>query len=924
MPSQRIDEVFARVLDVAPAARAAWLDVACAGDVALRKGVERLLHYAELGDGVLESAAADIAEVLDQDAPWPARFGVWRVIDRLGAGGMGEVWLAERDDAGFVQQAAIKQVAWPTPGLLRHFERERRILAGLQHPGIARLIDGGTDAEAGPFLAMEYVKGQRIDAWVRERRLDARGTVRLLIQVCEAVQYAHRNLVVHSDIKPSNILIDEGGVARLLDFGIARVLSADDRAETRTAARIMTPEYAAPELLRNGDVTTAVDVYALGVLAYELLVGNKPRQPRPVLAPAASVVPAPSTAISRNDPGCKARRRDLHGDLDRIVLTAMADEPERRYASVDAMTSDLRRWLDGLAVQARGNSLPYRLRKFAARNRVAVAIAGLSVLALIATTGISLALAIKANRQAARAEAVRAFLVDVFARADPTATNGVLSARQLVAQSQQRLSDMKAVPVDVRADLMVMLGQFYWSIADYPDTTSILEAVLAMARHGGISASVHARALVALAASERDRRLDADAWAHLDQAVALLANSPNGEIAAAAQRVRSGLLFWHDGANVAQASLATQIKADAQRFGNNSIAVIDAMISRATALRALARYHEAEAMAAGAASRAAARFDSGKRSRYALAMDVLGSIRTAHGDYAGAETAFQHSREMVINLWGPDNVRTAITESQLHGLDVLRGNVAAILPTLRRDIKRTGKLRSQRADLSNSALRTLGDACLALGRFAEAEASYRGLAGATGRDTPANAQATPVVSQYGLAQALAWQSREGETDAAFKAELALPNRHPADASRRLARAHAAYADFLRRRGRVDAALDEARQAVTLLVSGEDDPERAQALASLAQAELTAGNVGAARQHATQAVAVARRVLPARNWQLAPTLHALAATELASGTPKQAAALAREALATGSPPMPAGDPRVLEWRALLAKAEAQQP
>jgi serine/threonine-protein kinase len=922
MSTSRVGELFEAALDVPAGRRAAWLDAVCEGDSALRAEIERLLRADARTAGLLESAHRRALLPSPDAESRPERFGVWHVLSALGAGGMGEVWLAERSDAGFAQRAAIKQVAWPTPALLKRFEHERRILARLEHPGIARLIDGGTDPVHGPYLVMEYVNGRRIDAWVRQRALDVRAIVRLLLQVCEAVQYAHRNLVVHSDLKPSNILVDDNGVARLLDFGIARALSDDGTGATGTAPRLMTPDYAAPEMLRDGTVTTAVDVYALGVLAYELLVGARPRRPDPRLlavdAGDAASVPVPSAALPRDAPDARARRRAIRSDLDRIVLTAMAPDPTRRYASVEAYAADLRRWLDGRAVQARGDGVVYRLRKFVARNRVAVGIAVLSTIALLIITAVSLGQAVRANRQAARVEAVRSFLADIFTRADPTVAAGnPLTAQQLLVQSQQRLAEMRDVPDDVRADLMVMLGKFYWNLADYADTDTMLHAALDLATHGGVSNVVQARALVTLAILDQDRGNSAESWNDIERALGLVGDAPASDVAADARRARMRLLMWHDGAQAAQEHFAAQIVEDDARFGKNSIEAIRSRLFNASALRALSRYREAEACLVDAAALAKSSRDNGTRSVHALIMNILGGIRAEHGDYAGAEQALLESRSIVTSLWGSGNVRGAIVDSELHALDVQRGNAQRILPALLRDVDAAGSLRRERPDLLSGAFQRLGDAYLALGRFAEAEAAYRGLsAQGAGVGYPPSA-----IAQHGLAMAIAWQGRDADAEAAFGTALAQPVRPQDPPSRRMAATHAAYSDFLRRRGRTDEALREARKAAGLVALGDDDPIRAQVLASLALAQLAGGDTAHAQTTAANALAIARRVLPAKNWQLAPMLYALAQADLAVGKPHEFRTLIDEAIAVASPPHPPDDPRIGEYQALRARVNA---
>uniref|UniRef100_UPI0032203AEC serine/threonine-protein kinase n=1 Tax=Rudaea sp. TaxID=2136325 RepID=UPI0032203AEC len=276
---QRLETLFDAALDLPRDERAAFVARACGGDAALRAQLERWLAADATLDTFLETPPSLVAEAraVNGADQAPSHFGPWRVLRSLGAGGMGEVWLAERADGEYEQRAAIKQVAYPTPGLLQRFRQERQILARLEHPYIARLIDGGVDARGAPYFAMEYVEGVTIIAFARA--LGVRATLELFLEVCAAVRFAHQNLVVHRDLKPSNILVAADGAPKLLDFGIAKVLAATDAgtdSATGTGLRLMTPDYAAPEQFRGEAVTTATDVYALGVVLYELLAGVRP------------------------------------------------------------------------------------------------------------------------------------------------------------------------------------------------------------------------------------------------------------------------------------------------------------------------------------------------------------------------------------------------------------------------------------------------------------------------------------------------------------------------------------------------------------------------------------------------------------------------------------------------------------------------
>lgn len=501
MDHERLDVLFAEAVNVPLPDRARWLETHCGDDAPLRRELERLLAADAIADGVLEHAPELLAGNMADAMEMPQRFGIWRVLGALGAGGMGEVWLAERDDGHFQQRAAIKQVAFPTPGLLRRFREERQILARLEHPGIARLIDGGVDKHGCPWLAMEYVEGVPITRWLRERALNVRDTVGLVLRICDAVQSAHRNLIVHSDIKPSNILV-ANGMPKLLDFGIATVLAQDDSEHTRTMAQLLTPDYAAPELLEGGAITTSVDVYALGILLYELLSGSKPYRLSAlggVSALGSTNIKPPSAAVA-DVADARARKRMLRGDLDRIVLTAMAQEPARRYASVEALAADLRNWLAGRAINARGHGRWYRLGKFVARHRVGVALGSAAILALIATSMFALWQAHRAQVQAAQAriqadnaEAVKDFMVNVFSSTGSGQQAGIgPNARTLLDAGARDMREQFKGNQEMEAALSSALAKSYSGIGAYDKAKVLAQRSLALnvALHGASSPQV--------------------------------------------------------------------------------------------------------------------------------------------------------------------------------------------------------------------------------------------------------------------------------------------------------------------------------------------------------------------------------------------------------------------------------------------------
>jgi serine/threonine protein kinase/tetratricopeptide (TPR) repeat protein len=435
---QRIQDLFHAALQHEPSQRPAFLADACAGDVSLQREVESLLAAHEEAASFLEAPAfAGPATWLadgQAEAAVGRQLGPYRLGRAIGRGGMGAVYLGERADGQYQKQVAIKLVrdGFGGEALRRRFHLERQILAALDHPNIAKLLDGGTTADGLPYLVMDYVEGLPIDAYCDAHRLSIAERLTLFRAVCAAVQYAHRNLVVHRDLKPSNILVTAEGVPKLLDFGIAKLLQPElpspSASLTLLGLQALTPEYASPEQVRGEPITTASDVYSLGVVLYELLTGHRPyrlksrlphemarviceeepQRPSIAVGRVEEVAGADGThritpeSVSQTREGSPERlRRRLAGDLDNIVLMALRKEPHQRYASVEQLAEDLRRHLEGLPVLARPQTLGYRGGKFMARHKTGVMAAALIGLTLVG--GI-----LATRQQARRAEAERA------------------------------------------------------------------------------------------------------------------------------------------------------------------------------------------------------------------------------------------------------------------------------------------------------------------------------------------------------------------------------------------------------------------------------------------------------------------------------------------------------------------------------------
>ena len=519
---QRVRDLFERALELPAGEREGFLASACAGDPAVRHEVETLLRAdaESVATAALAAGHPDLVEAIDADARererdqlTGMRIGPWRLLREIGRGGMGAVWLAERADGEYAQQAAVKLVrsGWDADALLQRFRAERQILATLSHPNIARLLDGGVADDGRPYLVLEYVDGALIGEYCDQRRLGIAQRLELFLAVCDAVAHAHRSLVVHRDLKPSNILVDRDGHVKLLDFGIAKLLEAGaDGGATATALRVFTPEYAAPEQIQGRPVTTGVDVHALGLLLYELLTGRRPYRAT------ASTPAAYEQAILTEEPQRPSRVADhvdidtlalaharnlqpsslrarLRGDLDAIVLKALRKEPAQRYASVEAMADDVRAFLVQAPVKARRGNFNYRATRFLQRHALAAGLALFAIASLVGGLGVALwqAERARAQRDVAEAEARKSgavveFLTRVFAEAEPGQTDGKdPPASELLARGIARIDEQTDLDPATRAALLVAMGRAHSRLGDGTFVQALMQRAVASARTSG-------------------------------------------------------------------------------------------------------------------------------------------------------------------------------------------------------------------------------------------------------------------------------------------------------------------------------------------------------------------------------------------------------------------------------------------------------
>ena len=532
---EQVQSLFHEALDLHPSRRAALLRHA---DAEVRAEVEAMLAADTDLPPVFGAERASGAEKREESIEG-YQVGPYRLVRELGVGGMGAVYLARREDVG--KDVALKLVkgALAAPDVVERFMLERRVLARLDHPNVARLLDAGVADEGPlggtPYFAMEYVAGTPITEFADIGQLDLEARIELFSAVCEAVHYAHQHLVIHRDLKPSNVLVgeDEHGApqVKLLDFGIAKPMEEDEDMQsaglTRTGLRIMTPEYAAPEQVRGEEVTTATDVYALGVLLFELLTGQRPydladRSPGEVERLICGTdVPRPSSLLAPELPGVgrSTLRQQLQGDLDAILLKALEKEPGRRYASAEALADDLRRHLEGRPVEARPQTGLYRLKKLVKRNRRGVGLAAALLVGLVALVGFfTLRLAQErdvARTEAEKAEQVSAFLVNLFSAADPFGQEEVrtdtMTAPALLARGAARLDTALADQPDVQGELFHQIGTAYERMGRFDEAERVLQRALTLRRahlapdHPDIPYTIKALGDLAVAQADYER-----------------------------------------------------------------------------------------------------------------------------------------------------------------------------------------------------------------------------------------------------------------------------------------------------------------------------------------------------------------------------------------------------------------------------------
>jgi len=734
---QQIQSLFEQMIETGDGERSERLARACGNDIDLRSSVESLLASDARREDPLLHAIGEAAESLledHQDRLIGTRVGAYRVVSILGHGGMSTVYRGERDDSQYQQTVAIKVLQHATlhPRLRSRLHSERHILATLDHPSIARLIDSGDLEDGTPYLVMEHVDGESIDAYCDSRTLFVRERLELFIQVCAAVQYAHRNLVVHRDIKSSNIFITGDGVPKLLDFGIAKLLAPESLSHTlpvtRLQERILTPENAAPEQVLGRPITTATDIYSLGVLLYQLLTGRSPyrllsysqlqleraicmddpvRPSQMVISKLTGEKDADRSRISdRRGLSPQRLRARLTGDLDAIVAMAMRKEPDRRYPSVEALADDLNRHLLGEPVRARQSDWRYNGAKFLRRHLLAVAGVSVVFVGLALFAGVMywenhrIELAREATAQERdRAQQVSAFLVDVFSQADPFNAQGKEpTAKDLL----DRGAEKRAIPLFEQA---VAIRRQERPV----DNGHIAVALANLARaltDGGhlISAEGDLQQAVDLSESGGTPRPT--------ETADILVQYGNFALGAKSDPARATELFGK-ALNIYRSSIGNQTLQVA--------ATLNGLADAAVWMSDYPRAEQYEREALGIFQETVSR----NHPDNAVALATLGSILTQRGKYAESEQVLNEALQIERNVFGADNPRIAQIEADLGILYDREGDMNRAIASTRSAVEITRNRRGPNHYMVGYYLDALANLYLKVNDLPTAEAEAR-------------------------------------------------------------------------------------------------------------------------------------------------------------------------------------------------------
>jgi serine/threonine-protein kinase len=915
---RRIEALLDAAFDLPAEQQRAFLAAECGDDAALRAEVESLLAADRVAEGVLEEGVAPalFSGLVERHAEATLApgtpVGAYRVLRLLGSGGMGEVYLAERADGGFEQRVALKLIkrGMDTADVLRRFLAERRILARLEHPNIARLLDGGVGPDGRPYFAMEYVEGEPLTAWATARGLDLRARLRLFLDVAAAVEHAHRQLVVHRDLKPSNIMVRVDGRVALLDFGVAKLIEGDGgegSTQTELGARALTPEYAAPEQVRGEPVSTTTDVYGLGAVLYHLLTGQPPLRlasrsgveiERSVLSQAPT---APSARLkgTARDAGSDARddaRSALAGvsagwigDLDTIVLKALRKPAEERYGSAAAMADDIKRLLAGHPILARAPGRAYRLRRFIGRHRRMVALGALLGAAIVAGVATTVWQARAAMHEAERTARIRDFVLGLFEATDPESGGGRnVTVRELLDRGTARARAELVSQPDIQADVLFTVGRLY-------------------EQHGWFDAAAE------LAAQSLTLRRDAAPLPAVAEALHEV-----GVVAQWRKRYEEADRAYREALALRRATLGLEHVLTAQT--ESLLGRLELERNRVAAAEPLLRHALAVFERAGEAHAADA----------ASVLNTLGRLEHGRQDFDAAERSFRASLTVRERLFGGRHPTVCESLVNLGVLAEARGQLEQAVSLYERVLPI--RIESRGPDHASVGVveNNLGNLLMTLGRYDEAaEHLQRALEvkrASYGDDSPQLAVAWHNLARLALARG-DFAAADTLSQRALDAATTMFGRdHPNVAAVLLVRAELALD-----RARLDLADTLTRETLAALsrAFGADHLRIAEARLLAARIALARGDTAAAERDAIDVLELRRKRLGEGDWRTGEALLRVAECADGAGRRAEAAALASQSLAVLHATLGAAHP--LARRAALfargdragARADARQ-
>lgn len=784
----QVKEIFSQVVGLDKALRSSHLDEICAGDAELRREVEELLSSNDEVENFIEDPAFTVSDALPPGTePIVDKvIGHYRIVREIGRGGMGTVFLAERDDGEFQQEVAIKVVSSAFLGSesLVRFRQERQILAVLTHPNIAHLLDGGVTDDGLPFFVMEYVEGESLIKHADRQNLTINDRLRIFLKICRAFAYAHANLIVHRDVKPSNILVTPDGEPKLLDFGLAKILDIEkDYVRTASNFRALTPAYASPEQIRGDQITTASDIYSLGVVLYELLTGSRPFNydsltfekmmeiasgSEPVLPSVAIMQPHPDRDENSIAEFAGSRSRsvsasDLKGDIDNIVLMAMRSEPERRYSSVEQFAGDIERHLDGLPISATEDTFGYRASKFIRRHRIGIASAGLVLLVLISGIVATLWQARVAQRESNKAQRINTFLRDMLGSASPDAKGSDLKVKDALDEAAKRVRADFANEPDIVADVLLTIGKTYVAMDLHPQGETELRSA--------VDAS--------LLANGQQHPTTAAGLAFLGIALAYQFKFVEGEEVSRRAVEISRTLYpqGHEDLGVALFALASNLLqkgdyASAEPIADEASQVIRRFLGEGhgyylatLTLLGNTRERNGNIDAAEAIYRQVAASGQSVERRYrifvAQAMGYLGRLLMSKGNFTEAERFLGQSENTYREVLGDSNPSIAHIKQIQGQIDFQKKDYSGAEIDLKASYKMFEEANALEQPIALTTTSLLGQALTRSGKIAEGERYLRSALEIRSRLLPSGT-AVIHVSESALGECLAAQSRYAE------------------------------------------------------------------------------------------------------------------------------------------------------------------